>query len=63
MSTATSALLAAFETLPEADKQQFVMEICRRVPPFDSGPLDDDVASQAGDDLAAMMKREEYEAR
>ena len=41
MSTTTSALLAAFEVLPEQEKQQFANEVFRRVPPYDSGPLDD----------------------
>jgi hypothetical protein len=62
MSTATTALLAAFEVLPEADKQQFVNEVCRRAPPFDSGTLDDQVAAQAGDDLAALLAQEEHDA-
>lgn len=62
-STATTALLAAFETLPEGEKQRFVIEICRRAPLPDSGSLDDELAAQAGDDLAALLDREEHEAR
>jgi hypothetical protein len=63
MSTATTALLAAFETLPEAEKQQFVIEVCRRARPHDSGPLDDELVAEAGDDLAALHDREEHETR
>jgi len=59
MSTVTTALLAAFETLPESEKQRFVIEICRRAPPYDSGPLDDDFVAQAGDDLAALSREED----
>jgi len=63
MSTVTTALLAAFETLPEPEKQRFVVEVCRRAPPYDSGPLDDESVAQAGDDLAALLDREEHETR
>ena len=62
MSTATTALLAAFEVLPDADKQQFVSEVCRRAPQFDSGALDDQIAAQAGDDMAAILAQEEHDA-
>ena len=61
MSTATTALLAAFEVLPELDKQEFVTAVCRRVPPHDSGALDDTLVAHAGDDLAAMLDLEEQE--
>jgi hypothetical protein len=61
MSTATTALLAAFDGLPDTEKQQFVNAVCRRVPPCDSGPLDDDLVALAGDDLAAMLAQEEHD--
>ena len=41
MSAETAQLLAAFETLPATEKQVFVRELFRRLPPYDSGPLDD----------------------
>ncbi len=62
MSTATTTLLAAFEVLPDSEKQQFVNAVCRRLPPVDSGPLDDDLVARAGDDLAALLAQEEHEA-
>lgn len=62
MSTATTTLLAAFESLPDQEKQQFVNEVFRRMPPYDSGPLDDAVAAQAGDEQAARLAQEEHEA-
>ena len=61
MSSTTAALLAAFESLPEQEKRRFVNEVCRRVAPHDSGPLDDAVATQAGDELAALLAQEEHE--
>ena len=60
MSTATAALLAAFDVLPDSDKQQFVNTVCRRVPPYDSGLLDDELVARGGDDLAAMIAQEEH---
>lgn len=60
MSTAATALLNAFELLPENEKQQLANELFRRVPPYDSGPLDDQVTARAGDDLAAMLGEEEH---
>ena len=60
MSTAATALLTAFEVLPENEKQQLVNELFRRVPPYDSGPLDDRVVARAGDELAAMLGEEEH---
>jgi hypothetical protein len=63
MSTATTALLAAFETLPEQEKQWFVNEVCRRTPPYDSGPLDDEIAARAGDELATLLAREEHDTQ
>ncbi len=63
MSTATTALLAAFETLPAEEEQRFVTEVCRRAPPYDSGPLEDEIAARAGDELATLLAREEHDAQ
>ncbi len=63
MSTATTTLLAAFEGLPDSEKQQFVNAVCRRLPPVDSGPLDDELVAQAGDDLAALLTLESTRRR
>jgi len=63
MSVEAADLLAAFETLPTSEKQVFVKELLRRLPPYDSGPLDDGVAAQAGDELAALLGEEERETR
>ena len=63
MSAETARLLVAFDTLPPAEKDLFVRELFRRLPPVDSGPLEDDVLARAGDDLAAMLEREENEAQ
>jgi len=60
MSAETAQLLAAFETLPAEEQQVFVKELFRRLPPYDSGPLEDDEVARAGDELAAMLEREEY---
>ncbi len=59
MSAATTKLLKDYEALPVEEKQLLVKEIFRRLPPYDSGPLDDDVVARAGDDLAIMLEREE----
>jgi hypothetical protein len=59
MSTATAKLLSEFEALPVEDKQEFVIEIIHHLPPWDSGPLDDDVPAAAGDQLAALLDQEE----
>jgi hypothetical protein len=52
MSTATAKLLS--DALQLEDKQDFVCEIIHRLPPWDSGPLNDDVAASVGDQLAAF---------
>ena len=59
MSTATARLLSEFEALRVEEKQEFMREIVQHLPPWDSGPLSDDVAAAAGDQLAAMMEEEE----
>jgi len=63
MSTETARLLVAFETLPPSEKDLFVSELFRRLPPVDSGPLEDKVLARAGDDLAAMLEREDHDAQ
>ncbi|HEV7405244.1 MAG TPA: hypothetical protein VGO11_20030 [Chthoniobacteraceae bacterium] len=59
MSTATAKLLAEFESLRVEEKQEFVREIIEHFPSSDSGPLSDEVAAAAGDELAAMLDEEE----
>ena len=59
MSAATAKLVSEFEALRLEDKQEFVREIIHRLPPWDSGPLSDDVAACAGDELAALHDEEE----
>ena len=59
MSAATAKLLSQFEALRVEEKQEFVREIIQHLPPWDSGPLSDDVAAAAGDRLAAMHDEDE----
>ncbi len=59
MSTATAKLLSAFEALPVEEKQEFVREVINHLPPWDSGPLGDDLAAAAGDALAERLDEEE----
>ncbi|MEW6303676.1 MAG: hypothetical protein AB1705_09410 [Verrucomicrobiota bacterium] len=59
MSTATAKLLSEFEALPVEEKQEFVMEVIHHLPPWDSGPLSDEVAAAAGDQMAALHNEEE----
>jgi hypothetical protein len=59
MSTATAKLLSEFEALPVEEKQEFVREVINHLPPWDSGPLTDDVAAAAGDGLAERLHEEE----
>lgn len=59
MSEKTAALLEAFETLPPSEKIEFANAIFRRLPPVDSGPLDDEEVAAAGDALAAMLDKDE----
>jgi hypothetical protein len=54
MSVATAKLLSEFEALRLEDKQEFVREVIHRLPPWDSGPLSDDVAASAGDEMASL---------
>jgi hypothetical protein len=59
VSGATIKLLSEFEALKAEEKQEFVRALIQHLPPWDSGPLSDDVAATAGDQLAAMMEEEE----
>ena len=59
MSTAAAKLLSEFEALRVEEKQEFVREVLHHLPPWDSGPLSDDVAAAAGDQLAAIHDEEE----
>jgi hypothetical protein len=59
MSTATAKLLSEFEALRTEEKQEIVREVIQHLPLWDSGPLSDDVAAAAGDQLAAMHDDEE----
>lgn len=63
MSEKTLALLAAFEALPQPEKLEFANAVFRRLPPIDSGALDDELVARAGDDLAAMLQAEEDDAK
>jgi hypothetical protein len=55
MGVVAEKLIAQFETLPADEKQAVVREILRRLPSYDSGPLDDDVAARAGDQMASVL--------
>jgi hypothetical protein len=59
MKAGTVKLLSEFEALAVEEKQEFAQEVIHRLPPWDSGPLTDDVAAAAGDQLAAMLEEEE----
>lgn len=59
MSRETAELLNAFEALPDDEKRTFTAEFLRRVIPLDSGPLEDDEAARAGDELFALLDSEE----
>jgi hypothetical protein len=59
MSTAAARLLSEYEALNLQEKQEFVREVMLHLPPWDTGPLGDDVAAAAGDQIAAMLDEEE----
>ena len=59
MSAAAAKLLSEFEALRVEEKQEFLREVILHLPPWDSGPLSDEVAAAAGDQLAAMHDEEE----
>jgi hypothetical protein len=64
MGKQAAQLLQEFETLPDGDKQAFVVEILRRTReyPLDSGPLTDDEIGEAGKSLFALLDQEENAA-
>jgi hypothetical protein len=51
-----------FPALPGEEQQRFVKELLRRLPPIDSGPLNDDEVALAGDQLAAALEQEEHDS-
>ena len=59
MSRAAAKLFSDFEMLRLEEKQEFIRELLKHFPSWDSGPLSDDVAAAAGDQLAAMLDEEE----
>lgn len=62
MSSTTAQLLAQFDTLPAEEKREFVNALFRRLPPLDSGTLEDDDLALAGDQVAVMLDKEENDA-
>ena len=54
MSNRTSQILEVFDAVPEEEKRAFTVEFLRRVPAFDSGPLDDSETADAADALAGL---------
>ena len=44
------------------EKQEFVRELFRRLPPLDSGSLEDEEVALAGDQLGTMLEQEENDA-
>ena len=62
MSITAAKLLSEFEAMRLEDQQEFVREVIRRLPKWDSGPLDDEVAAAAGDELAALHDAEERDS-
>jgi hypothetical protein len=63
MGSPSAQLLAEYEPLPSDQKQAFLIELFQRLPPYDFGPLDDATATGAADELAALLDREQHEAR
>ena len=62
MSIVAEKLIAEFESLPVDEKQALVKEFLRRLPAYDSGPLDDNEVALAGDNIAAMLDEEESDS-
>ena len=62
MSGETLKLIPEFEALPMPEKQAFANGILRRLPPFDSGPLDDELVAAAGDQTSARLDEAEHGA-
>ena len=63
MSDKTVALLDAFESLRAEEKLDFANAIFRRLPPVDSGPLDDELVAEAGDAMANLLDVEEHDTQ
>lgn len=63
MSKNTAQLIVAFEKLPMVEKQIFVKEVFRRLPPIDSGALSEEEIAAAGDQLAALIEQEEHDSQ
>jgi hypothetical protein len=61
MSNAAAKLLSKFDALRVEEKQEFMREVFHHLPPWDSGPLTDDVAAAAGDLLAEHGRAEIWE--
>jgi hypothetical protein len=59
MSKETAQLLEAFEALPKEEKQVFVREVFRRLPRYDSGLLANEEIAAAGDQLTALLEKQE----
>ena len=55
----TAKLLSEFQALGLEEKQEFMREVVHLLPPWDSGPLSDDVAAAAGDAMAQEIEEEE----
>ena len=62
MSSVTAQLLVQYETLSLEEKRQFVNALLRRMPPLDSGELEDEEIAAAGDGMAALLGKEENDA-
>lgn len=59
MSRSSEALLAAFDKLPPAEREEVVVELLRRVAMADhEGPSDDDLVAAADDVFIALDRRE-----
>ncbi len=63
MSAAAAKLLSEYEALPSVEKEEFARALLLRLPPLDSGPLDDDLVAAAGDEIALILEQEENDAQ
>jgi hypothetical protein len=59
MSSTCAKVIEAYESLAADEKQVVFKEILRRLPPMDSGPLDDEQVARAGDQMARTLEEEE----
>lgn len=50
--------MSEFQALGVEEKQEFVRELVHFLPPWDSGPLSDEVAAAAGDAMATGLEEE-----